>query len=157
MSKHKPSEILLYATDAGEVRMEVFFEDETFWLSQKKIAELFDKDVRTVNEHLNRIFDEGELDKEAVIRNFRITASDGKSYTTQHYNLAAIIAVGYRANSHRATQFRIWATKTLKEFIIKVLHRAIRFIKFLVDEVEETVAIVTIFDDDHKVGPALSA
>lgn len=89
------------------MRVEVFFEDETFWLAQKRIAELFGKDVRTVNEHLNRIFEEGELEREAVIRNFRITAADGKSYNTQHYNLDAIIAVGYRVNSQRATGFRI--------------------------------------------------
>lgn len=113
------SEILLYTTPQGEVRIEVYFEDETFWLSQKKIAELFDKDVRTINEHLNRIFQEGELDRGSVIRNFRITATDGKSYDTQHYNLDVIIAVGYRTNSARATKFRIWATNTLKEFIIK--------------------------------------
>ena len=113
------SDIIFYSTPQGEVRVEVFFEDETFWLSQKKIAELFDKDVRTVNEHLNRIFQEGELNKDSVIRNFRITASDGKAYDTQHYNLDAIIAVGYRANSQRATKFRIWATNTLKEYIVK--------------------------------------
>jgi hypothetical protein len=113
------SDIIFYTTPQGEVRIEVFFENETFWLSQKKIAELFDKDVRTVNEHLNRIFEEGELDRNSVIRNFRITASDGKSYDTQHYNLDAIIAVGYRANSQRATKFRMWATNTLKEYIIK--------------------------------------
>ena len=113
------SNIIFYTTPQGQVHIEVYFEDETFWLSQKKNAELFGKDLRTVNEHLNRIFQEGELEREAVIRNFRITASDGKSYDTNHYNLDAIIAVGYRANSHRATQFRIWATRTLKEYIIK--------------------------------------
>lgn len=113
------SDIIFYTTPQGEVRIEVFFEEETFWLSQKKIAELFDKDVRTVNEHLTRIFEEGELSRDSVIRNFRITATDGKSYETQHYNLDAIIAVGYRVNSSRATKFRIWATNTLKEFIIK--------------------------------------
>lgn len=113
------SNIIFYTTPQGQVNVEVYFEDETFWLTQKKIAELFGKDVRTVNEHLNRIFQEGELEREAVIRNFRITASDGKGYDTNHYNLDAIIAVGYRANSHRATQFRIWATRTLKEYIIK--------------------------------------
>ncbi len=113
------SDIILYTTPQGDVRVEVFFEGETFWLSQKKIAELFDKDVRTVNEHLNRVFETGELAKESVIRNFRITASDGKSYNTQHYNLDAIIAVGYRVNSQRATKFRIWATNTLREYIIK--------------------------------------
>jgi hypothetical protein len=96
-------EILLYATPESRTTIEVFFENETFWLSQKKMAELFAVDVRTVNEHLKNIF----------------TAADGKNYNTQFYNLDAIIAVGYRVNSHEATRFRIWATKTLKEFIIK--------------------------------------
>lgn len=83
------------------------------------MAELFGIDVRTVNEHLQNIFSTGELDKDSVIRNFRITATDGKNYNTQFYNLDAIIAVGYRVNSYQATQFRIWATQTLKDFIIK--------------------------------------
>lgn len=83
------------------------------------MAELFGKDVRTISDHLKNIFESGELDENSVIRNFRITATDGKTYNTQHYNLDAIIAVGYRVNSAQATQFRIWATKTLKEFIIK--------------------------------------
>ncbi|MFT3884863.1 MAG: virulence RhuM family protein [Flavobacteriales bacterium] len=116
------SEILFYTTPQGDVRIEVFFEDETFWLSQKKIAELFDKDVRTVNEHLGRIFEEGELTPEATIRKFRIVQREGVrdvERLVDHYNLDAIIAVGYRANSARATKFRIWATNTLKEFIIK--------------------------------------
>lgn len=116
------SDIIFYSTPQGEVRIEVFFEDETFWLSQKKIAELFDKDVRTVNEHLGRIFEEGELSPEATIRKFRRVQREGArdvERLVDHYNLDAIIAVGYRANSARATKFRIWATNTLKEFIIK--------------------------------------
>jgi hypothetical protein len=112
-------EILLYATPESRTTIEVFFENETFWLSQKKMAELFGVDVRTVNEHLKNIFTSGELDQHSVIRIFRITAADGKNYNTQFYNLDAIIAVGYRVNSHEATRFRIWATKILKEFIIK--------------------------------------
>jgi hypothetical protein len=116
------SDIIFYTTPQGEVRIEVFFEDETFWLSQKKIAELFDKDLRTVNEHLGRIFEEGELNPEATIRKFRIVQREGArdvERLVDHYNLDAIIAVGYRANSQRATKFRIWATNTLKEYIIK--------------------------------------
>ena len=115
----KPLQILFYNTAQGNTQMEVFFEDETFWLSQKKMGDLFGVDVRTINEHLQNIFAYGELDKDSVIRIFRITASDGKHYNTQFYNLDAIIAVGYRVNSYQATQFRIWATQTLKEFIIK--------------------------------------
>jgi hypothetical protein len=112
-------EILLYTAPEGNAHVEVFFEQETFWLSQKKMAELFGVDVRTVNEHLQNIFKTKELNKDSVIRNFRITAADGKNYDTQFYNLDAIIAVGYRVNSHEATRFRIWATQTLREYIIK--------------------------------------
>jgi|SRR3989339_563780 len=115
----KESEFLLYTSSDGEIKIEVFFQEETVWLTQKKMAELFDVDVRTINEHLKNIFKSGELIEDSVIRNFRITASDGKKYVTNFYNLDAIISVGYRVNSARATQFRIWATKTLREYIIK--------------------------------------
>lgn len=112
-------EIILYTTSEGQVKVEVFFQDESFWLTQKQIAELFAVDVRTISEHLQTIFRSNELTEESVIRKFRNTASDGKSYITNFYNLDAIIAVGYRVNSLRATQFRIWATQTLREFIVK--------------------------------------
>ena len=113
------SDILFYTTPQGEVRIQVFFEDETFWLTQKKLAELFDVEVNTINYHLKEIFQSGELQEEAVVRKIRITASDGKSYLTSHYNLDAVISVGYRVNSQRATRFRIWATHTLKEYLVK--------------------------------------
>ena len=87
--------------------------------AQKRMAELFQKNVRTINEHIHNIFAEGELTPESVIRNFRITADDGKSYDTQHYNLDVIISVGYQVKSHRGTQFRVWATQRLREYIIK--------------------------------------
>ncbi len=112
-------EILLYSVPEGKAMIEVFFEQETFWLSQKKMAELFNVSVPTINEHLQNIFSTNELDKNSVIRNFRIAAADGKNYNTQFYQLDTIIAVGYRVNSKEATRFRIWATKTLREFIIK--------------------------------------
>lgn len=112
-------EIILYTAPEGKAHIEVFFEQETFWLSQKKMAELFGVDVRTISEHLQNIFKIKELEEDSVIRKFRITAADGKNYNTQFYNLDAIIAVGYRVNSHEATRFRIWATKTLREYIIK--------------------------------------
>src|SRR5690625_2912550 len=115
----KESEIVLYTTPQGDVKIDIRFEEETFWLSQKKMAELFGVKVHTVNYHLKEIFKSGELDENSVIRKIRTTASDGKKYVTNFYNLDAIIAVGYRVNSYSATQFRIWATKTLKEFIIK--------------------------------------
>ena len=112
-------EILLYSSPEGSEKIEVVFEQETFWLSQKKMAELFNVSIPTINEHIQNIFSTNELEKESVIRNFRITAADGKNYNTQYYHLDAIIAVGYRVNSREATRFRIWATKTLREFIIK--------------------------------------
>jgi hypothetical protein len=115
----EPAEILLYQTEDGQTRLEVHLQEETVWLTQKRMADLFQKNVRTINEHIQNIFAEGELVAESVIRNFRITADDGKTYDTQHYNLDVIISVGYRVKSHRGTQFRIWATHRLREYIIK--------------------------------------
>jgi hypothetical protein len=115
-------EILLYTAPEGSSHIEVFYEDETFWLSQKKMAELFAVDVRTINDHLINIFATNELNKESTIRNFRIVQKEGTrqvSRAIDFYNLDAIIAVGYRVNSVEATRFRIWSTKTLREFIIK--------------------------------------
>ena len=108
----EPAEIVLYAGPDGATRVEVYFRDETLWLTQKRMAELFGVDVRTVSEHLRNIFASAELVEEAVIRNFRITAADGKDYPTNVYHLDAIIAVGYRVNSYQATRFRIWATES---------------------------------------------
>jgi len=117
--KSSQNEIILYTSPEGTKKIEVVFEDENFWMSQKRLAELFNVEVNTVNYHLKEIFKSGELNENAVIRKIRITADDGKTYLTGLYNLDAIIAVGYRVNSYQATQFRIWATQTLKEFIIK--------------------------------------
>lgn len=111
--------ILFYETANEKLTIEVFYEDETFWLSQKKMAELFGVEVNTINYHLKEVFRSKELGEDSVIRNFRITAADNKKYNTKFYNLDAIISVGYRVNSAQATQFRIWATNTLKEYIIK--------------------------------------
>lgn len=119
MSDIETGEFILYASDDGELKIDVRLLDETTWLTQKQLAELFQKDVRTINEHIKNIFEEGELDQNSVIRKFRITATDGKNYDTLHYNLDVIISVGYRVKSHRGTQFRIWATKVLREYIVK--------------------------------------
>ena len=142
----REGQAIIYATADGAVRVEVMYHDETFWLTQKRMAELFGVDVRTVNEHLRNIFESGELSEEAVIRKFRITAADGKSYLTKLYNLDAVISVGYRVNSHQATQFRIWATQTLKEFVVKGfvldderLKQGTRFGKDYFDELLERV------------------
>ena len=113
------SEVILYTTPKGAIKIEILFENETFWLTQKKLSELFSVEVNTINYHLKEIFKTKELEENSVIRKIRITANDGKKYMTNFYNLDAIIAVGYRVNSYSATQFRIWATNTLKEFIIK--------------------------------------
>ncbi len=112
-------QIIIYQTPNGSAGIEVHLEAETVWLTQKQMAELFDKDVRTVNEHIRNIFQEGELEENSVIRKFRITASDGKIYDTSHYNLDIIISVGYRVKSKRGTQFRQWATKVIRDHLVK--------------------------------------
>jgi len=113
------NEIILYSTPEGDKKVGVLFHDENFWLTQKRLAELFSVDRSVVTKHLGNIFKEGELNENSVCAIFAHTAADRKKYKTKYYNLDAIIAVGYRVNSYQATQFRIWATKTLKEFIIK--------------------------------------
>lgn len=110
---------VLFQAENGKVNIDVYFQNESLWLTQKSIAELFEKGRSTITEHLKKIFDEGELDELSVCRDFRHTAEDGKTYTTKYYNLKAITAVGYRVNSHRATEFRKWATNVLHEYIIK--------------------------------------
>ena len=114
--------IILYTTPDGNINVQVQLEDGTFWLTQKRMAELFDVDVRTINEHLQNIFKSGEIKKEATIRKIRIVQQEGSrevSREVDFYHLDAIIAVGYRVNSYQATQFRIWATNTLREYITK--------------------------------------
>lgn len=112
------SEVLIYKTKDGHVELKVSLSEETVWLTQKQLSDLFDKNVRTISEHINHIFREGELDENLVVRNFRITAADGKSYDTKHYNLDVIISTGYRVHSKRGTEFRQWATTILKEHLI---------------------------------------
>ena len=120
MKKDNPqSQIVIYQTEDGQARVNVRFENEMAWLTQKLIAELFEVSIPTVNEHLKNIFETSELSEDSVVRNFRITASDAKIYDTKHYNLDVVIALGYRVNSKRATQFRIWATARLRDYIIK--------------------------------------
>ena len=118
-SEQPQSSIILYQTEDGRTRIQCRFENETIWLTQKLMAELFKKDIRTINEHVQNVISEGELAGESVIRKFRITAADGKSYETQHYNLEVVIAVGYRVKSSRGTQFRQWATARLNEYLVK--------------------------------------
>jgi len=113
------SDFILYTSPNGEVRVDVFINNETVWLTQKAISQLFGCSADNISLHLKNIFKEGELEKESVTEEFSATATDDKKYKTNFYNLDAIIAIGYRVNSKQATQFRIWATKTLKEYIIK--------------------------------------
>ena len=116
------SDLILYQTEDGKTNIEVRLQDETVWMSQKLMSELFQKDVRTINEHIANIYEEGELHPEATIRNFRTVQQEGARQVARdidHYNLDMIISVGYRVNSIRGTQFRIWATQRLKEYIIK--------------------------------------
>jgi hypothetical protein len=113
------AEYLTFVAANGQGGVEVIYADESIWLTQKMMGVLYDVNVRTVNEHLKKIFADSELQEDSVIRKFRITASDGKSYNTQHYSLPAIIAVGYKVSSERAVQFRKWATSVIEQFTIK--------------------------------------
>ena len=113
------AEYLTFIAASGKSGVEAVYADEDVWLSQKMMGVLYDVETNTINYHLKKIFFDSELDEEAVIRNFRITAKDDKNYNIQHYNLSAVIAVGYKVNSERAVQFRKWATVVIKEFTIK--------------------------------------
>lgn len=113
------NEIVLYQSNELTSRIEVRIEDETIWLTQNQIVALFDSSKANISEHIKHIFQSGELDEVSVVRNFRTTASDGKTYNIKHYSLDVIISVGYRVNSIRGTQFRIWANKILKDHLIK--------------------------------------
>ena len=120
--RNSTAEFLIFTGQAGEQSIEARYEDETIWLSQKLMAALFAVDVRTINEHLKTIYEQGEVEPEATIRKFRIVQKEGNREVTRNvdfYNLDAIISVGYRVNSVRATQFRQWATRVLREFAIK--------------------------------------
>jgi hypothetical protein len=117
--RNSTAEFLIFTSQSGENSIEVKVFDESVWLTQAMIAELFDKGRTTITEHLKNIFESEELDEKSVCREFRHTANDGKTYNTKYYNLDAIISIGYRVNSKKATQFRQWATSVLKEFAIK--------------------------------------
>lgn len=113
------AEYLTFVAASGQGGVEAVYAEENVWITQKMMGVLYDVNVRTVNEHLKKIFADSELQEDSVIRKFRITASDGKNYNTQHYSLPAIIAVGYKVNSERAVQFRKWATGIIEQFTIK--------------------------------------
>lgn len=113
------SDIILYQTEDGVTKIEVTVEEETVWLTQAQMVELFQSSKSNISEHIKHIFSEGELEEDSVVRNFRTTATDGKKYNKKHYNLDVIISVGYRVKSLRGTQFRKWALQILKEYLIK--------------------------------------
>ena len=135
MSQHKPSpptrksdvsilrsstaEYLTFVAASGQGGVEAVYADESIWLTQKMMGVLYDVETHTINYHLKKVFSDSELEEVSVIRNFRITAADGKNYNTKHYKLTAIIAVGYKVNSERAVQFRKWATGIIEQFTIK--------------------------------------
>ena len=119
LTPYETREILFYKTDNGDVRVEILLYQENLWLTQAKMAELFEVQKAAISKHLKNIFESGELLEESVVSKMETTAADGKQYNTNYYNLDAIIAVGYRVNSRKATMFRIWANRVLKEFIIK--------------------------------------
>ena len=119
MSNEPHSQFLLYQASDGQTRLEVRLENETVWLSQNQMAELFQTSIPNVSMHIRNVFAEGELQPGSVVKEFLTTAADGKNYQTKFYNLDVIISVGYRVKSHRGTQFRIWATQRLREYIVK--------------------------------------
>src|SRR3990167_5600433 len=115
----KNNQIIIYNTEDGQTKIEVKMKDETVWLTQAQLVELFQSSKSNISEHIKNIFEEKELDRDSVVRNFRTTAKDGKNYEVEHYSLDMIISLGYRVKSSIATKFRIWATQKLKEYIIK--------------------------------------
>lgn len=117
--KPHPADLLLYTSEDGKIHVDVRLCDETVWLTLDQIGALFDKAKSTISEHISHVFDEGELEQEAVVRKFRTTAADGKNYEVNYYNLDVIISVGYRVKSVRGTQFRKWATQVLRNHIVR--------------------------------------
>jgi hypothetical protein len=113
------SNILIYQNENGKIKVDVMFEDDSLWLSQAQICEVFGKAKSTISEHIKAIFEEGELDRNSVVRNYRTTANDGKNYDVEYYNLDMIIAIGFRVRSRTGTKFRIWANDKLREYITK--------------------------------------
>ena len=119
--KEQYGEILIYQTEGGLTNINVKMQDETVWLTQQQLVELYQSSKSNVSEHIKHIFEEGELEEDLVVRKFRTTASDGKNYNVTYYNLDMIISLGYRIKSSIATQFRRWATERIKEYMTKKL------------------------------------
>ncbi len=109
------SEVVIYQTSDSQTQVEVKFDQDTVWTSRQQLSDLFDRDIKTIGKHINNVFKEGELDKSSVVAKFATTATDGKTYQVEYYNLDVIISVGYRVKSQRGTQFRQWATQRLSQ------------------------------------------
>ena len=118
LNDENKGDIVIYQSESGETKIDVRFQDETVWLTQAQLCELYQSSKANVSEHIKNIFEEGELEQSAVVRKIRTTAADGKTYAVNHYNLDMIISLGYRIKSSIATQFRRWATERLKEYMI---------------------------------------
>lgn len=112
-------QIKIYQTDDGQTQINIRFEQDTVWLNRQQLAQLFDRDIKTIGKHINNVFKEGELQKDSVVAKYATTAQDGKTYQVDHYNLDVVISVGYRVKSLQGTQFRIWATARLKELLLQ--------------------------------------
>ena len=119
-NQDKNNQIIIYNTEDGEVKIEARMKDETVWLAQKQLAELFGTTKQNISQHVEKILKDGELAENSVVKKILTTANDGKSYNTEHYNLDMIISLGYRINSRIATNFRIWATERLREYIVQI-------------------------------------
>ena len=149
--------IVVYVDDNGKPQVDVRFQDETVWLTQAQLVDLYQSSKANVSEHIKNIFDEGELDKKSVVRKFRTTASDGKNYEVNYYNLDMIISLGYRIRSNIATKFRIWATDRLREYIIKSLKFLSDF-RIILDRATDTFVLtfvltfVSIISASPRVG-----
>ncbi len=117
--KNKENHVIIFTTTDGKVSVHTRFDEETAWLSLDQMAELFERDKSTISRHVKNVFDEKELERGSVVANYATTAADGKTYLVDYYNLDVIISVGYRVKSQRGTQFRIWANRVLKEYLLK--------------------------------------
>ena len=151
-------ELILYQTDDGHTELDVQLIDETVWLTQKQMGELFDRDYKTISKHIKNIFKEGELVKDSVVANFATTAADGKTYQVFHYNLDVIISVGYRVKSKRGTQFRIWATTLLKQHLVqgyilnqqRLAEKGVTEIRQVLDLLSSTLENHDLVNDDGR-------
>jgi hypothetical protein len=146
------NKLVLYTDKRGDIELRADVEKDTLWATQAQISSLFEVNIPTVNEHLKNIFTTKELREVSVIRKFRITAKDGKQYLTKLYNLDAIIAVGYRVNSKKATKFRIWATKILHQYLVKGFNVSERTISRSSDNVEDLQKALAFMGSDNLSG-----